>query len=60
MKDREIEHADVSMRRRLLTKRDTLVQYLIMKVDDEDWHAVADCAMDLRELDVKFEMLNGK
>jgi hypothetical protein len=60
MKDKEVEQADASMRRRLLTKRDTLIQYLIMKVDEEDWHAVCDAGMDLREIDVKLETLNGR
>ena len=30
-----------------------LKSYLLMKVDEEDWHAVADAAMDLREMIIK-------
>lgn len=37
---------DLKKRRKLYRK------YLIMKVAEEDWHGVADAAMDLRELDV--------
>ncbi len=34
-------------------KRDVLIVYLKMKADAEDWHAVADAACDLRELDAE-------
>lgn len=36
-------------------ERRTLINYLKMKADTEDWHAVADAAMDLRELDARDE-----
>ena len=36
-----------------LTERNTLIKYLMVKTLSEDWHAVADAAMDLRELDAK-------
>lgn len=29
------------------------LEYLKMKIDEEDWHGVADCAMDLREIEVE-------
>ena len=32
-------------------RRRTLVSYLVMKVNEEDWHGVADAAMDIRDLD---------
>lgn len=35
--------------------RDLLVRYLKMKVDQEDWHGVADAANDLREFDAYWE-----
>jgi len=57
---KELEKSSIIMRRQLLTKRDTLIQYLIMKVDDGDWHAVCDAGMDLRELEIKLESLNGE
>lgn len=31
--------------------REILIGYLKMKVDAEDWHGVADAAMDLRDYD---------
>lgn len=34
-----------------MTGREILVEYLKLKVHEEDWHGVADAAMDLRELD---------
>lgn len=34
---------------------DTMILYLIMKVEVGDWHAVADAANDLRELEVRLE-----
>lgn len=30
-----------------------MVQYLLLKVQERDWHGVADAAMDLRELEVE-------
>ena len=33
--------------------RDTLIEYLNMKVDQEDWHGVSDAACDLRELEAE-------
>jgi len=32
-------------------QREILIEYLLMKVEQEDWHGVADAANDLRELD---------
>ena len=37
----------------LSEKRDRLIAYLQMKVEAQDWHAVADAACDLRELEVE-------
>lgn len=39
-------------RRRTITKAD-----LLMKAESEDWHGVADAAMDLREVDALLGML---
>ncbi len=41
----------------LLEKRAALISYLRMKIEDDDWHAVADAAMDLREIDAKLSMI---
>jgi len=37
--------------------REVLIAYLRMKTDESDWHAVSDCANDLRELETKLESL---
>lgn len=39
----------------LQEERFVLIQYLNAKARTEDWHGVADAAMDLRELDVKLK-----
>lgn len=36
-----------------------MIAYLILKINDEDWHGVADAAMDLREIEAKLEVLEG-
>ena len=35
-------------------QRTALLVYLHMKVETEDWHAVADAAMDLREMEAQW------
>lgn len=37
----------------------TLIRYLLVKVELQDWHAVSDAANDLRELEIKIKVLNG-
>jgi hypothetical protein len=37
----------------LLEQKKVLIDYLLMKVSTEDWHGVADAAMDLRELEIE-------
>ena len=34
-----------------------LTEYLILKVKVKDWHAVADAAMDIREIEAKIKIL---
>lgn len=36
-----------------------MVEYLLLKVRVKDWHAVADAAMDIRELEAKIEVLKS-
>lgn len=36
-------------------QRETLIDYLLLKVQQMDWHGVADAAMDLRELEAKHQ-----
>lgn len=33
-----------------------LISYLRMKTDEMDWHAVADAAMDLREMEAELKV----
>lgn len=37
--------------------REIYIQYARHRIEDEDWHGVADAACDLRELDVEIRML---
>ena len=35
-----------------------MTDYLLLKVEEKDWHAIADAAMDIRELVAQKEVLN--
>lgn len=37
--------------------RKVYVDYMRLKLEEEDWHGVSDCANDLRELDREIEVL---
>lgn len=39
-------------------KRKLLHSYIIMKLEEKDYHAVCDAAMDLRELEVRMKKEN--
>lgn len=39
-------------------KRSKLHDYIILKLDERDYHAIADAAMDLRELEARSKVLN--
>jgi hypothetical protein len=39
--------------------RAQLIAYLKMKVVEEDWHGVADAAMDLREIEAQLAIHKG-
>jgi hypothetical protein len=41
----------------LRAEREILIAYLKMKVEIEDWHGIADAAMDIREVDAKISVL---
>lgn len=45
---------------RLHEQRTQMKSYLDMKMRVEDWHGVADAAMDLREIDAKLAVLNAQ
>lgn len=36
-----------------MTPRETVIAYLFMKAQEADWHAVADAACDLREMEAE-------
>ncbi len=42
----------------LLEERESLMDYARKKLKAEDFHAVADAMMDLREIDAKLEIIN--
>lgn len=42
---------------KLEVKRIQLHGYITMKLDEHDYHAIADCAMDLRELDARIKAI---
>ena len=44
----------------LVARREQLISYLKMKVEEEDWHGCADACMDLREIDAKLSMIVDK
>jgi len=44
-------------RRQLETHVRTMVEYLRMKLEQRDWHGVADAAMDIRELEARLDSL---
>jgi len=48
---------NIKMIDQLELQKTTLISYLLAKVSAEDWHAVADAAMDLREVEAKLEVL---
>ena len=37
----------------LNTSIDQMVSYMKLKIDQKDWHAVADASMDIREMEAK-------
>lgn len=43
----------------LLRRKPVLVADLLGKVETEDWHGVADAAMDLRDLEAQLEVLES-
>lgn len=43
----------------LIERRELMVNYLKMKVEEQDWHAVADAAMDLREIDTEIRIIKS-
>lgn len=40
----------------LIEKRKTMVAYLELKVEEQDWHGVQDAASDLRDIDTEMSI----
>jgi hypothetical protein len=36
-----------------MTDKEIMVEYLLLKVRQEDWHGVSDAAVDIREMEAK-------
>ena len=36
-----------------MTDKEIMIQYLLLKVRQEDWHGVSDAAVDIREMEAK-------
>jgi len=47
----------MNTKEQLLERRNRLINYLKLKVEEEDWHGTADACMDLRELDAKVSIV---
>jgi len=43
-----------------LVRKNFMIEYLKLKVTEEDWHGVADAAMDLREIEVELKFAGTK
>ena len=41
-------------------RKATIRADLLLKVEAEDWHGVADCAMDLREVEAQIKILQDR
>lgn len=37
-------------------RKEFMITYLKLKVEEQDWHGVADAAMDLREIEVELSL----
>lgn len=46
-----------SEKARLTREKQGMTEYLKLKLEQEDWHGVADAAMDIRELVAKLDLL---
>lgn len=41
----------------LTSRKERMVAYLLLKVEEQDWHGVADAAMDIREIEAQLKLL---
>lgn len=47
----------LDLENKLRVRKKKMLEYLMLKVEEEDYHGVADAAMDIRELDAKLELI---
>ncbi len=47
----------MTKKQQLLEDKKVLVTYLLLKAAHEDWHGVADAAMDLREIEAAYPQI---
>lgn len=47
------------MKNGLEQRLNRMKDYLLLKYEENDWHGVADAAMDIREIIAKLEVLNS-
>ena len=45
---------------KLFARRETMIAYLHLKIEEQDWHGVQDAASDLRDLDVELAVRQEK
>lgn len=45
-------------REELIRDMKTMETYMALKIKQRDWHGVADCAMDLREMEVELRLMD--
>src|ERR1700687_1404427 len=50
---------DVELKDALIAEKQQLIAYLLVKVKAGDWHACADAAMDLREIEAQLKVINA-
>lgn len=48
-----------ALKESLMMESEKLIDYLQMKVKTQDWHGVADCAMDLRDVEARLDILKA-
>lgn len=45
---------------KLWSRRGRMVEYLQLKMEEQDWHGVQDAGSDLREIDAMIKVLESK
>jgi hypothetical protein len=53
------EEFDTFRHNQYVRQKRVLVDYMQVKIEQEDWHGVADAAMDIREMEAKYKRGNN-